>query len=71
MTITTLVTIIGLVFSPIAAVAAFLITYEGYLRGQNPDRKLAFKVALQAAFIAFAVFVILAIGMGLIVGKIV
>ena len=71
MTITTLVIIIGLVFSPVAAVAAFLITYEGYLRGQNPDRKLAFRVALQAAFFALAVFVPLAIGMGLIVGKIV
>ena len=42
--------------APVAAVAAFLIAYDRYLRGRNPDKKLALKIALQTALIASAVF---------------
>lgn len=71
MTPTTLVIIIGLVFSPVAALVAFLTAYASCTRGQNPDKSLALKIALRTGFVAFAFFAILAIGIGLFIAKVI
>ena len=55
--------IIGLIFSPIAAVMAFLITYGEYSR-HNLGKKQQFKIAIQTALFILAVFIILAVGIG-------
>ena len=69
--LTRLVVIIGIPFSFAGGLTAFLITYTGYLRGQNPDKKLAFRIALQTAFATLVAFVALAIGIGFFVAKII
>ena len=66
-----LVIIIGLVFSPAAALVAFLTAYTTYTRSPNPDKRLALKMALRTAFTAFAFFVILAVGIALFIGKVI
>jgi hypothetical protein len=62
--------LIGLTFCPIVALAAFLITYEGYIRGQNPDRKLALRMALKTSLFAFIFFAVLIAGIGFALNKI-
>ena len=63
--------IIGIPFCLAGGLAAFLITYEAYLRGNNPDRRLAFRAALQTAFVALAFFVVLTFGIGFFVDRII
>ena len=63
--------IIGIPFCFAAALTAFLITYEGYMRGQNPDKKLAFRIALQTAFGTLAAFVVLVVGIAFFLVKII
>lgn len=46
--------IIGLVFSPIGAVIAFLITYEEYTH-HYADNKKPLRFAIQAAIVTFIV----------------
>lgn len=53
-----LVLVIGVMFCPIAALMAFLITYNEYLR-HFPNRKIPFKMALEAAVAAFILFGVL------------
>jgi len=65
------VVILGILFCPLAAIAAFLITYEGYLRGQNPDKKLALKIALQTAFVTLAVFAVIIGAIGFILVRVI
>jgi len=55
--------IIGLIFSPIAAVMAFLIIYEEYSR-HNLDKKQQFKIAIQTGLFTLVVFIILALCIG-------
>ena len=55
--------IIGLIFSPIAAVMAFLIIYEEYFR-HNLDRKQQLKIAIQTGLFALVAFIILALCIG-------
>ena len=69
-TLGSLEVIIALLFCPLAASAAFLITYEGYIRGQNPDKKLALRLALKTALSAFILFAILIAVIGFALSKI-
>jgi uncharacterized BrkB/YihY/UPF0761 family membrane protein len=69
MRINYLVVIIGFLFSPLAALAAFLITYEEYLH--HKDKRLALKFALQAAVLTLIVFIILSIGISFYITKII
>ena len=55
---------IGVLFSPFAALAAFLIFYDEYSH-HFPDRKEPLKIALEAAAFTFVVFVILGVLVGL------
>ena len=64
-----LMALIGIPSCLAASLIAFLITYEGYTRGERPDRKLAFKMALRTALATLAVFVVLVIGMTLALDK--
>jgi hypothetical protein len=65
------VVMLGILFCPLAAIVAFLITYEGYLRGQNPDKKLALKTALQTAFVTLAVFAVVIVVAGFILAGVI
>ena len=69
--VVSLVVIIGLVFSPAAALVAFLTAYTAHMRGHNPDKRLALKMALRTALAAFVFFVILAVGIGLFITKVI
>lgn len=51
---------LAVIFSPLAALAAYLITYQEYAH-HYPDKRQVRKTAAQAA--AFAFFVFLAVGM--------
>ena len=51
---------IGLIFSPLAAFIAFIITYEEYTH-HFIDKKKAFEHGLQMAFITFVVFIIVSL----------
>jgi len=62
-----LVITIGLVFSPLAALVAFLTIYTEHTRGPNPDKRLALRLALQTALVTLVVFVALAIGIAFFV----
>ena len=69
--LTTEVVILGILFCPLAAIIAFLITYEGYLRGQNSDKKLALKIALQTAFVTLAVFAVIIVATAFILARVI
>ena len=62
---------IGAPFCFAGGLTAFLITYEGYMRGQNPDKRLAFRMALQTALGALVAFVVLVIGIAFVLVKII
>jgi len=66
-----LVIVIGLFFSPLAALVAFLTAYTEHTRGPNPDKRLAMRMALQTALVTLIVFVALAVGIGLFVGNVI
>ena len=66
-----LLVMIGSPFCFAGGLMAFLITYEGYMRGQNPDKRLAFRMALQTALGALVAFVILVIGIAFVLVKII
>lgn len=71
MTGTAAIDIIGLgPFALMAALAAFLITYEAYLRGKNPDRKLALRMAFWTSLAAFVFFALLIASIGFALYKI-
>jgi membrane protein DedA with SNARE-associated domain len=67
--LTTEVVILGILFCLLAAIMAFLITYEGYSRGQNPDKRLALKVALRTAFVILAVFAVIIVATAFILAR--
>jgi hypothetical protein len=41
------------------------------LRGRNPNKKLALKIALQTAFVALAVFAIIVVAIGFILARVI
>jgi hypothetical protein len=43
---------------------AFLITYTGYMRSRNPDKRLAFRMALKTAIVALVVLAVISIDIG-------
>lgn len=51
---------IGLVLSTLAAIAAFLITYDEWSR-HYANRREPLKLAMQSAFFAFLVFAVLTV----------
>jgi membrane protein DedA with SNARE-associated domain len=53
-----LLVIISAPFCFAGGLIAFLTTYAGYTRGQNPDKRLAMRMALQTALVALIVLVI-------------
>jgi uncharacterized BrkB/YihY/UPF0761 family membrane protein len=61
---------IGLLFSPLASAMAFLITYSEYLH-HYPDKKKPTKLAIQAALMTFAFFIVLSLAFGFLVENIV
>ena len=62
---------IGIPFCFAGGLTAFLTTYEGYMRGEKPDKKLAFRIALQTALVTLAAFVVLVIGIAFVLVKII
>ena len=64
-----LVLLIGLVFSPIAGLMAFLITYKEY-EHHYPGKKEPLRLALEAAIFTFAFFMIVSAVIGLILNKV-
>jgi len=66
-----LVVIIGIPFCFASSLTAFLITYAGYTRGQNPDKRLAFRMALQTALVALAFFAAIAVAIGFILARVI
>jgi len=65
----TLVLLIGLFFSPIAGLMAFLITYHEYQR-HYADKQQPLRIALEAAFFTFVFFMIVSAVMGLFLTRI-
>ena len=59
----TLVLLIGLFFSPIAGLMAFLITYHEYQR-HYADKQQPLRIALEAAFFTFVFFMIISAVIG-------
>jgi uncharacterized membrane protein YjgN (DUF898 family) len=66
-----LTAMIGIPFCLVGGLMAFLITYTAYLRGQNPDKKLALRMALQTVFVALAVFAIIIVAIGFILARVI
>ncbi len=60
--------LVGLIFSPLAAVMAFLITYEEY-RHHFPDRAPALWHATQMALVTLVAFLALSVIAGILVGR--
>jgi len=61
--------IIGIPFCFAGGLMAFLTTYAGYTRGQNPDKRLVFRMATQTALVTLAVFAVIAVAIGFILVK--
>ena len=51
--------LIGLIFSPIAAAMAFLITYNEYSKHQSINKKKQLWLAIETALLIFILFVII------------
>jgi len=64
-----LVLLIGLVFSPIAGVMAFLITYHEYQRHYT-DKQRPLRIALEAAVFTFSFFMIISAVIGFILTRV-
>ncbi len=60
-----LLVVIGLLFSPLAALIAFAITYEEYTHHYSDSRK-PLRLAAQAATVTFVVFLVLAAFVGFV-----
>jgi len=61
--------LIGALFSPIAAIMAYLITYGAY-RHHYAENRLVIKNALISAFITLSVFLVLSLIISVIINKI-
>jgi hypothetical protein len=60
--------LIGSVFSILAAICSFLITYGEYLK-HYPDKKSPLKIALKMAGASFLFFMVMVIILGLVVSS--
>ena len=60
------VVLIGGIFSVLAALSAFLITYDEYLK-HFPDKRTPLKMAGQAALAAFAFFLAVSVLMAVVI----
>ena len=67
--IISLALLIGLIFSPIAGLMAFLITYHEYER-HYANKRQPLRIALEAALFTFAFFIIVSIVIGLILSRV-
>jgi len=61
--------LIGLVFSPLAGICAFLITYHEYQRHYPCNKEKPFKLALEAGLTAFFFFLIMSVIFGYIISN--
>jgi len=61
---------IGLVFSPLAALLAFLLTYNEY-QHHFPDNKKPIKMATEAAIFTFFIFMTISLLIGIILPSVV
>jgi len=50
---------------------AFLTTYSGYTRGQNPDKRLAMRMALQTALVTLVALIALVVGIAFALANII
>ena len=66
-----LVVIICIPFCFAGSLTAFLITYAGYTRGQNPDKRLAFRSALQIALVTLVTLIVLVVGIAFVLAKVI
>ncbi|MHB1376341.1 MAG: hypothetical protein ACYCXB_02840 [Candidatus Humimicrobiaceae bacterium] len=62
--------LIGLIFSPLAALTSFFITYEEY-KHHYPENKIPIKKAMETALITFFVFLTLSFFIAIIINKII
>jgi len=62
--------LIGIIFAPLAAATAFIITYGEYTHHYS-DRKMPLKLATEAATMTFIVFGIISLVIGLVIGNMV
>jgi small neutral amino acid transporter SnatA (MarC family) len=60
--------VIGLVFSPLAAMCAFIITYGEYSH-HYPTKKEPLKLAWEAAIFTFIVFMVFILGAGFFISN--
>ena len=65
-----LVIVIGLIFSPIAAIMAFIISYEEYKRHYT-DKKKPFQLSLGTAIATFVFFMLVSFFAGLLLNRII
>jgi hypothetical protein len=61
----TLLVVIGVVFAPLAAAMAYLITYEEWSRHQLPRGQVV-RRSLHGAAVALGFFLLLTLGLGLV-----
>jgi len=66
-----LLVIVGLPLCFAGSLVALLTTCAGYTRGQNPDKRLAMRMALQTALVALVALIVLVIGIAFVLADIV
>jgi len=66
MVVNPIVLLIGIIFAPLAAAMAFIITYGEYTH-HYPDKKMPLKLATEAAIMAFIVFSAISLLVGLFI----
>jgi hypothetical protein len=57
--------LVGIVFAPLAAAMAFIITYGEYTHHYS-DKKMPLKLAIEAAILSFIVFGLISLVVGLV-----
>ena len=60
--------IIGFLLSPLAAIMAFVITYEEYRR-HFPERRRVIRAALETAVVTLVFFLLLSLGSSFLLGR--
>jgi hypothetical protein len=70
MVVNPIVLLIGIIFAPLAAAMAFIITYGEYTHHYS-DKKMPLKLATEAAITTFIVFGIISLVIGLVIGNMV
>jgi H+/Cl- antiporter ClcA len=58
--------VLGAVFSAVAALCAFFITYEEYLK-HYPDKRTPLKMAAKTSLVAFAFFMFVSVSLNVII----